>query len=239
MKSPIDLSACISHKNNIIAIVPAAGIGSRMQADKPKQYLKIHNKTILEHTLEQLLNYPKISSIVIAVAKDDPYLSQISLLSNPKIQLVTGGESRAESVYNALKIVDPNSWVLVHDAARPCLTHQDLDKLLNINTPCGAILATPVIDTLKRSNDKTTILQTEDRSQLWHALTPQFFPTILLKSALEYAQTQNLDITDDASAIELYGLHPLLIMGRSDNIKITRPEDLALAEFYLTQQDRD
>ena len=96
-----------------------------------------------------------------------------------------------------------------------------------------------MIDTLKRSNDKTTILQTEDRSQLWHALTPQFFPTILLKSALEYAQTQNLDITDDASAIELYGLHPLLIMGRSDNIKITRPEDLALAEFYLPQQDRD
>ncbi|AWX13993.1 2-C-methyl-D-erythritol 4-phosphate cytidylyltransferase [Mergibacter septicus] len=240
MKLKTDFScSTLSNLPKIIAIVPAAGIGSRMQANKPKQYLKIHNKTILEHTLEQLLNYPHIDTIILAVAKNDPYLSTLTLLPHSKIQVVLGGDSRADSVYNALQNVDEKAWVLVHDAARPCITHQDLDKLIKITNPSGAILATPVIDTLKRSNLTQKIVQTEDRNQLWHALTPQFFPAKLLKQALQQAKNQGLEITDDASAIEQYGLQPLLIVGRSDNIKITRPEDLALAEFYLTQQHRD
>lgn len=223
-------------KRNIIAIVPAAGVGSRMQADRPKQYLTIAGKTVLEHTLQQLLTYPAIQQIIVAVAENDPYIEQISLLSQDKVILVTGGERRDQSVFNALNAADPKAWALVHDAARPCITHQDLDKLVAVQDKNGAILATPVIDTIKRAGQNYTILQTEDRSKLWRALTPQFFPVAQLKQALQQAQTKQ--VTDEASAMELAGFKPHLIEGRSDNIKITRPEDLALATFYLAQQQR-
>lgn len=223
-------------KRNIIAIVPAAGVGSRMQADRPKQYLTIAGKTVLEHTLQQLLTYPAIQQIIVAVAENDPYIEQISLLSQDKVILVTGGERRDQSVLNALNAADPKAWALVHDAARPCITHQDLDKLVAVQDKNGAILATPVIDTIKRAGQNYTILQTEDRSKLWRALTPQFFPVAQLKQALQQAQTTQ--VTDEASAMELAGFKPHLIEGRSDNIKITRPEDLALATFYLAQQQR-
>ncbi|AZI14926.1 2-C-methyl-D-erythritol 4-phosphate cytidylyltransferase [Avibacterium paragallinarum] len=221
----------------IIAVVPAAGIGSRMQADKPKQYLKIQGKTILEHTLEVLIHYPAISQIIVAVTSSDPYLAEINLLNHSKIQLVEGGKTRAESVLNGLQQIknNANTWVMVHDAARPCLTHQDLDKLLQINDINGAILAIPVVDTIKRANSSLQIQQTEDRSQLWLAQTPQFFPTQTLKHALQQALANDFTITDEASAMELMGFRPQLIPARSDNIKITRPEDLALAEFYLSR----
>ncbi|MFU2058795.1 2-C-methyl-D-erythritol 4-phosphate cytidylyltransferase [Avibacterium volantium] len=222
----------------IIAVVPAAGIGSRMQADKPKQYLKIQGKTILEHTLEVLIHYPAISQIIVAVTSSDPYLAEIDLLNHSKIQLVEGGKTRAESVLNGLQQIknNANTWVMVHDAARPCLAHQDLDKLLQINDINGAILAIPAVDTIKRTNSSLQIQQTEDRSQLWLAQTPQFFPAQTLKHALQQALTNNFTITDEASAMELMGFHPHLVEGRSDNLKITRPEDLALAEFYLSRR---
>ncbi len=221
----------------IIAVVPAAGIGSRMQADKPKQYLKIQGKTILEHTLEVLIHYPAISQIIVAVTSSDPYLAEINLLNHSKIQLVEGGKTRAESVLNGLQQIKNNAttWVMVHDAARPCLTHQDLDKLLQINDSNGAILAIPAVDTIKRTNSSLQIQQTEDRSQLWLAQTPQFFPAQTLKHALQQALANDFTITDEASAMELMGFHPYLVAGRSDNLKITRPEDLALAEFYLSR----
>ncbi|MFZ7276237.1 2-C-methyl-D-erythritol 4-phosphate cytidylyltransferase [Avibacterium endocarditidis] len=221
----------------IIAVVPAAGIGNRMQADKPKQYLKIQGKTILEHTLEVLIHYPAISQIIVAVTSSDPYLAEIDLLNHSKIQLVEGGKTRAESVLNGLQQIknNANTWVMVHDAARPCLTHQDLDKLLQINDINGAILAIPAVDTIKRTNSSLQIQQTEDRSQLWLAQTPQFFPAQTLKHALQQALANNFTITDEASAMELMGFHPHLVAGRSDNLKITRPEDLALAEFYLSR----
>ncbi|VEB23343.1 2-C-methyl-D-erythritol 4-phosphate cytidylyltransferase [Avibacterium volantium] len=222
----------------IIAVVPAAGIGSRMQADKPKQYLKIQGKTILEHTLEVLIHYPAISQIIVAVTSSDPYLAEIDLLNHSKIQLVEGGKTRAESVLNGLQQIknNANTWVMVHDAARPCLTHQDLDKLLQINDINGAILAIPAVDTIKRTNSSLQIQQTEDRSQLWLAQTPQFFPAQTLKHALQQALDNDFTITDEASAMELMGFHPHLVAGRSDNLKITRPEDLALAEFYLSRR---
>lgn len=225
----------------IVAIVPAAGIGSRMQADKPKQYLQIQGKTILEHTLSVLLNYPAIEKIILAVAPQDPYIANISLLSHPKIKLVEGGKNRADSVLNGLLALKKtrydkqDCWVMVHDAARPCLTHQDLDKLLQVKDPCGAILAIPATDTIKRANQNLQIQKTEDRSQLWLAQTPQFFPMLSLRLALENALAQALPITDEASAMEFAGLSPYLVSGRSDNLKVTRPEDLALAEFYLTR----
>ncbi|WP_424401891.1 2-C-methyl-D-erythritol 4-phosphate cytidylyltransferase [Pasteurella sp. PK-2025] len=235
----------------IVAVVPAAGIGSRMQADKPKQYLQIHGKTILEHTLSVLLSYPLIEKIILAVAPKDPYIASLSFLSHPKIQVVEGGENRADSVLNGLQAIKSavqnkketspeaqqpcNCWVMVHDAARPCLTHQDLDKLLQIEDDNGAILAIPATDTIKRTLHNQQIHQTEDRSQLWLAQTPQFFPVHLLAQALENALAQGLQITDEASAMEFAGFRPHLVAGRSDNIKVTRPEDLALAEFYLNR----
>ncbi|ACX81780.1 2-C-methyl-D-erythritol 4-phosphate cytidylyltransferase [Aggregatibacter actinomycetemcomitans] len=223
----------------IIAVVPAAGIGSRMQADKPKQYLHIHGQPILQHTLNVLLAYPHISRIVLAVAADDPYIDQLKLSQNPKIQLVEGGETRADSVLNGLNAVQDagaDVWVMVHDAARPCLTHGDLEKLLEIQDDNGAILAIPATDTIKRALPSQQIAHTEDRSQLWLAQTPQFFRADLLRDALTRAKQQQFAVTDEASAMELAGFRPHLVAGRSDNIKVTRPEDLALAEFYLTRK---
>lgn len=219
----------------IIAIVPAAGIGSRMLADKPKQYLMLQGKTILEHSLQRLLDYPAIQRIIVAVAKDDPFITQLPIIQQAKIQLVEGGTTRADSVLAGLNVITENdAWALVHDAARPCLTHQDLDKLLQIHDEQGAILATAAIDTIKRAVGFQRISHTEDRSQLWHALTPQFFPVQRLRTALSNALAQGINITDEASAMEFAGFQPHLVAGRADNIKITRPEDLALAEFYLT-----
>ncbi|OOF55303.1 2-C-methyl-D-erythritol 4-phosphate cytidylyltransferase [Rodentibacter genomosp. 2] len=223
----------------IIAIIPAAGIGSRMKAGVPKQYLTILGKTILEHTLSIMLNHHAISRIIVALGKDDPYSPTLSILSHEKIQLVEGGNSRAESVLNALNaIFEENAWALVHDAARPCLTETDLNKLLEINDDHGALLATPVTDTIKRSDASGTIITTEDRSQLWQAQTPQFFRADLLKKAIYNGLVQQQVITDESSAMELAGFRPHLVAGRSDNIKVTRPEDLALAEFYLTRKTR-
>lgn len=218
----------------IVAIIPASGIGSRMNAPLPKQYLTVLGKTILEHTLEPFLSHPRIQRIIVAVSKTDPYYLQIECLKHPKIEVVFGGETRANSVFNALKQINDQDWVLVHDAARPCIKHSDLDKILQIDDENGAILAIPAVDTMKRANGNN-IAYTEDRSTLWHALTPQFFLAGLLKRAIASAFEQQQTITDEASAMELLGYSPQLIAGRSDNIKITRPEDLALAEFYLTK----
>ena len=221
----------------IIAVIPAAGVGSRMQANKPKQYLKILDKTILEHTLSVILSHPAINQIILAVGKNDPYLSEITLFPHQNITLVEGGETRAESVLNGLNAIkNDHAWVLVHDAARPCLTHQDLDKLLQIDDEQGAILAIPAVDTIKRANKQQNIIKTEDRSELWLAQTPQFFRCDLLRNALKQGLSQGANITDEASAMELAGFRPHLVAGRSDNIKVTRPEDLALAEFYLTRK---
>lgn len=221
---------------NIVAVIPASGVGSRMNAPLPKQYLKIHGKTILEHTLKPFLEHSQITKIIVAVSEQDPHYHEIPLLKHPKIQIVFGGETRANSVFNALQVLDSKDWVLVHDAARPCLKRSDLDKILQIDDDNGAILATPAVDTIKRANG-TQIAHTEDRSTLWHALTPQFFNVELLRSALVQAFSQNAEITDEASAMEFVGFKPKLIAGRSDNLKVTRPEDLALAEFYLSCQD--
>ena len=224
----------------IIAILPAAGIGSRMRADKPKQYLKILDKTILEHTLTVMLTHSAVTQIILAVNREDPYIANIALIGHPKIQTVIGGETRAESVFNGLKVIDEkNTWVLVHDAARPCLTHSDIDKLLAVNDEQGAVLAIPVTDTIKRATADQRILQTEDRTQLWQAQTPQFFRADLLKHALMQAFRQKLNVTDEASAMELAGFRPHLVVGRSDNLKVTRPEDLALAEFYLSKRKEE
>jgi len=229
-------------KAEVWAVVPAAGIGSRMQADRPKQYLHLDGKTVIEQTLQRVASHPSIKGIVIAVAENDPWWSQCSHDYDCPIYIVTGGEERADSVLNALlhltKLSNDDPWVLVHDAARPCLRHQDIDTMLAklSEHTVGGILGIPVTDTVKRSNADNVITETVSRQGLWRASTPQMFHLQALKQALQTAKQQQQVVTDEASAIELAGLHPMMVQGHADNIKITLPQDLALASLYLQQQ---
>lgn len=228
-------------------VLPAAGIGKRMQADCPKQYLKIAGKSIIEHTISNLLLHPQVNQVVVVISNDDNTFSQLPIAKHPHIKTVIGGKERSDSVLAGLNSL-PNheKWVLVHDAARPCLAQTDLTKLLQLAEigNSGGILATSVRDTMKRAfhqsvdeqrNQQRTVEKTESRENLWHAMTPQFFPLATLKKALNLAASQNALITDEASAIELLGEDVLLVEGRASNIKVTQPEDLLLAEFYLSQ----
>ncbi|WP_439834540.1 2-C-methyl-D-erythritol 4-phosphate cytidylyltransferase [Aeromonas enteropelogenes] len=220
----------------LTAIVPAAGIGSRMGADCPKQYLQLAGQTILEHTLARLLSHPAIERVIVALAPYDPWFESLPVAADPRIIRVEGGAERAFSVLNALQVAE-GEWVLVHDAARPCLTHGDLDALIATAMNCGgAILGSRVRDTMKRSDAAGNIIATVEREQLWHALTPQMFPTRTLKRALEEGLMLGATITDEASAMERAGFPVRMVEGRADNIKVTRPEDLSLAGLFLSQQ---
>ena len=229
----------LTQPQSVIAVVPAAGVGSRMKADRPKQYLTINGKTILEHTVEKLLAHPQISQIVVAISDDDPYYPELPLTQNPQVIRVVGGSERADSVLSALDYIEKQQlggWVMVHDAARPCVQLSDIDKLIStaMSHDVGAILAAPVRDTMKRGA-QGQIDHTVERADLWHALTPQMFRAEPLWNVLSEALQQGVSITDEASAFEWKGFSPALVAGRSDNFKITQPEDLALAEFYLSQ----
>jgi len=233
----------LPENQQFIVVVPAAGIGKRMLASCPKQYLTIDNQTILSHTINRLLSHKNIAKVVLAISDVDAYFAQTTLVDNPNIIRVSGGKERVDSVLNGLQVINDKEWVLVHDAARPCVTHDDIDKLIKqcLASNSGGILAAPVVDTMKlainnNANEATQVSKTIDRSSLWHAFTPQMFKTKELKQAIEEAQKKGLLITDESSAIESVGLPCLLVSGRIDNIKITRPEDLVLADFYLKQQ---
>lgn len=227
-----------------IAIVPAAGVGKRMKADCPKQYLRINNETILSHTVMKLLSHPAIDQVILALGADDQYFAESQLAHHKDIIRVSGGAARVDSVLSGLRAVDGSKypWVLVHDAARPCVSHDDIDKLISqcLSHNSGGILAAPVRDTMKRGvctkNSTNSIENTVEREQLWHALTPQLYKTDELMLAIEKALVNKQVITDEASAIEQANLPSLLVSGSSENIKITHPDDLALAEFYINKQ---
>ena len=224
------------HHGGLTAIVPAAGIGSRMGAECPKQYLSLAGKCILEHTLERLLSHPAIARVIVALAPHDRWFETLAVAADPRVWRVEGGSERAWSVLNGLHVAQ-GEWVLVHDAARPCLTHGDLDRLIATAMACdGAILGSRVRDSMKRTDAAGNILATVEREQLWHALTPQMFPTGPLRRALEEGLALGAAITDEASAMERAGFAVRMVEGRADNIKVTRPEDLSLAELYLQQQ---
>ncbi len=221
-------------------IVPAAGVGKRMQADRPKQYLELAGKTVIEQTLSRLLQAGVFEAIAVAISSDDPYWPQLPIAQHEKILTAAGGKERADSVLSALKAISgkasDDDWVLVHDAARPCIAASDIHHLIAclIHDDVGGILALSSHDTLKNVQDGR-IAGTLNRNHIWRALTPQMFRYGTLKTALEEAEG-NPDITDEASALELKGRQPKIVEGRPDNIKITRPEDLPLAQFYLEQQ---
>ena len=230
-------------KTKFWGIVPAAGVGKRMNVNCPKQYLSLsETQTIIEHTLMRLIDTPIFEKIIVAISNGDAYWNDLSISKHEKITRAEGGKERADSVLNALAAIEAQvnsqDWVLVHDAARPCITSADIEKLIAElrDDEVGGILALSSHDTLKDVAD-FQIISTLNRNRIWRALTPQMFRYGVLKSALELTQG-NAEITDEASAIEAKGLSPKIVEGRADNIKITRPEDLALAQFYLAQQTK-
>lgn len=224
------------------AIIPAAGTGQRMASSIPKQYLKLWNKTIIEHAATALLNSEDIRQIVFALHIDDEYFSRLSLFkNNPRIRRVTGGATRAHSVLNALEAIKSeirhDSYVLVHDAARPCLTSTDLENLMQtcFQHNVGGVLAAPVRDTIKQVH-QDEILSTLDRTQIWCAFTPQMFKFDILYNAITQALKNNILVTDEASAIEYMEYHPCVVEGSISNIKVTRPEDVGIAEMFLAME---
>lgn len=226
------------------AIVPAAGVGKRMGSARPKQYLPLAGRAVIAYALDTLLHHPRIDGVVVAVGAEDEWWPEVAaeLTTDKPLRVVIGGAERCHSVRNGLEALRewaaPDDWALVHDAARPCLSAADLERLLNelAADPVGGLLAVPVRDTLKQADSAGRVAATLDRSQLWHALTPQMFRLERLRDAIHAALARGLLVTDEAAAMEAAGFAPRLIEGRADNLKITRPEDLALAEFYLKRR---
>ena len=220
-------------------IIPAAGAGSRMGDVLPKQYLRLAGKPMIAHTIQVFFNHPRIASIHLALNPADEFWRSLTLESASKLKLhYTGGESRAATVLNTLNAIDVagDDWILVHDAARPGLTHQMLDKLLSEleHDPVGGLLALPLADTLKQSDAFNHVAKTIPRAQLWQAQTPQMFRYGLLKQALTSYNGQS---TDEAEAVEALGLQPKLVQGELRNLKVTYPQDLALLEALLLSEN--
>lgn len=220
-------------------VVPAAGVGRRMGLDIPKQYLLLNGKTVIEHTLQRLIAHPLIEQVVVAISDSDQYWTQLHLELDKPIIPAKGGEERCHSVLNALqvlsKVANDKDWVLVHDAVRPCIRVSDIDALIkSVNEyDGGGLLALPVLDTMKRADEHNRIKATIDRKHLWQAQTPQMFRLGALRQALQQSLTHGTLVTDESEAMERMGHHAMLVEGRRDNIKITGPEDLAMAEFFI------
>lgn len=221
------------------ALVPAAGVGARLGAECPKQYMPLAGKLMLLHVLDTFAETPAIAHVYVVVSSNDGYigdaLSEARHLSERVTVIRNGGATRHQSVLNGLQAVrdqaGDDDWVLVHDAARPGLTRTMVERLIDQVTddPVGGLLALPVVDTLKRGDTQGRVQATVPRDGLWAAQTPQMFRYALLRKALERAT----DMTDEASAVEALGLAPKLVEGSPRNFKITLPHDVALAELHL------
>ena len=220
-----------------IVIIPAAGIGRRFSNDKPKQYQALLGKTVLEHSIDSFTVRDDVAVVLVAVARNDPFIGSLDL--SAKVRVVNGGEERSDSVYqalNSLQDMDEHTLIAVHDAARPCIRQIDIDAVFakaQQNTS-GALLVLESYNTLKQWSGGA--LKTLDRRDIYSALTPQVFSYGLLKRALDKVSAESLMITDEASAIESLAISPEIVIGSSDNIKITEADDLALAAFYLNQR---
>jgi len=221
-------------------IIPAAGFGTRLNAANPKQFLTINGHYVLEHSIAPFTRLTSISRIYVAIQPAyQAYMEHLYQYST--VETIIGGEERAVSVYNALLGMESASeqdWVLVHDAVRPCLTSEDICKLINnvADHPVGGLLATPLNNTVKKADLTEHVSQTVNRQYLWSAVTPQMFRYGLLKKAMETALSKQYYVTDESSAIECLGYQPLLVPGRRDNIKVTVPDDLQLASTFLSQR---
>lgn len=225
------------------AVIPAAGGGTRMGQNRPKQYLPLRDRTLLEWSLAPFLDTEWIDGVVVVLARSDTDYAKLPIARHPKIVTTIGGAARAQSVLAGLEVVAQRSaafsevYALVHDAARPCVLWSDIEKLCEeAADEHGGLLAVPVTDTLKEGRQGRVNLTT-DRSALWRAQTPQLFPLQPLARALRQCDKDGVEVTDEAGAMERAGYKPRLVRGRESNIKVTYPEDLRLAEFWLTQQE--
>jgi 2-C-methyl-D-erythritol 4-phosphate cytidylyltransferase len=221
-------------------VIPAAGIGNRMETAIPKQYLPLSGKPMISYSIQTFFASPRIASINLALSPEDYFWRHLDLVANSRLQLhYTGGETRAQTVLNTLYAlksqVDAEDWILVHDAARPGLTLPLLDTLLDSleSDAVGGLLALPLADTLKQSNADVRVKSTIPRDDLWQAQTPQMFRYRLLTNALE-----NFDgtPTDEAQAVEALGLEPKLVTGSLRNMKVTYPQDMALMELFIQKE---
>jgi 2-C-methyl-D-erythritol 4-phosphate cytidylyltransferase len=222
-------------------VVPAAGQGRRMGGERPKQYLSLGGRPLLAQTLLRLHGALPEARLCLCLAPDDRHFDS-AWVPFADWRRVDGGAERVDSVRHALAAIAgearDDDLVLVHDMARPCVTVEDLQRLLAalVDAPAGGLLAAPVADTMKRDDGAGRVGATQSRRGLWHALTPQGFPYGLLRRALDEARQGGVEVTDEASAVEALGMAPRLVRGRRDNLKITHPEDLALAEQILAAQ---
>ncbi|WP_150468098.1 2-C-methyl-D-erythritol 4-phosphate cytidylyltransferase [Francisella sp. SYW-9] len=229
--------------SNKYVIIPAAGIGSRMQLDIPKQYYKLSNdKTILDNTLEKFIDNPFFDRIFLALNPKDEFWSQSTFYNHPMINICIGGETRFESVYNGLKAIKGNSddWVFVHDAARPCIDSQNIMELYELTKAShsqSGILAVKAFETVKKVAVKNIIVNTLDRNNVWLAQTPQLSRLGQLERSFDFCYSNNLinKITDEASTLELYGINPIVVEGSRKNIKITTKDDLDFANWQLNK----
>ena len=213
-----------------------------MQGQLPKQYLTLCGKSILEHTLDRLLSFEDINGVILVLRSDDRHWEDLDYQSRKPLIIATGGDERQDSVYSGLlklfELETGDPLVMIHDAVRPLVLHRDLERLIKVgkNNPAGAILGAPVSDTLKRQNEDENIVETVARIGLWRAFTPQLFRAKLLFQAFKHVRENNLQITDDAAAIEALGMRPSLVESSAQNIKITQPQDLELATQILLRQ---
>lgn len=228
-----------------IAVVPAAGIGQRMGAEQPKQYLSLGNQSILEHSVYALLAGDWIERVYVAVQADDPYFSHLAIARDPRVVRVDGGPTRAQSVLNALDVAlaawPAETLVAVHDAARPGLSLQVLNALFQQaeqSPEQGVLAALPAWDTMKVS-DGGKVKSTFDRRHLWHACTPQIFTLERLYKAIQGALQHGVAITDEASAMEWAGYTPVLVQAEQQLRKITCPEDLVMVSALLAFNKRE
>ena len=223
-------------------VIPAAGIGARMGSQLPKQYLEISGTTLLEYSLGVLLACDWIEQVAVALHPEDQIAPGMACFSDRRVITVVGGAERKDSVLAGLDALlpaaDENDWVLVHDAARPCLLSEDVLRLRDavLATGEGGILAEAIVDTVKLADDRGRVEATLDRKRLWRAQTPQMFRLGELRAALQAAHGAGEEVTDEASAIELAGLPVQLVAGAATNLKVTVPEDLELARWYLDRQ---
>ena len=246
-------------------IVPAAGIGKRMASDIPKQYLPILGKTILEYTVERLLEVSAVAGVLVCVARNDKYWNDLAISKHPSVQSVQGGTERMHSVYNALNYLQKellqkemlqeespqnkklrteisseqeSPFVLVHDAVRPCVKRADIEHLMNelVQDEVGGLLATPAVDTLKKVNEQGRVVETLPRDNCWRAQTPQMFRLNLLQKSIELQLGREQIASDESGAMEAAGYSVKVIEGSQENIKLTLPSDLALIESILKAQ---
>jgi 2-C-methyl-D-erythritol 4-phosphate cytidylyltransferase len=226
-------------------VIPAAGLGSRMGGGPPKQYLALAGATVLEHSLGALLAQRRLAGVAVALHPQDRQAAQLTCFADSRVITVVGGAERSDSVAAALEALsqaaDPGDWVLVHDAARPCVEQRDIERLLDrvIADGIGGILAEPLVDTVKRADAGGRVLETLDRSCLWRAQTPQMFRLGELRDALRKAAAEGARVTDEASAMERAGLPVQLVAGSRRNLKITVPADLSLAAWYMAHPDSE